>query len=304
MHRAIATWLTQRSWHTVLAAALCGAMAPQMPMPFLLLAGAIPVLMALRGEERLAFGATVTASLANLWVLMSLAQPASWTAMGVVAVIASAWGLAVVWRRTGSPNLCFQLAVLGTALALVLVYALIDDPAALWVERLKLLMASMAAAGIVIDGDVNALVQAWARTMWGALGAMTLSAVLVSLFMGRWWASLLQAPGKFGAEFRQLRLGQVLGSGITVLFALALGLDSAWIDSLAWVALAGLAFQGLAAAHRRKARGQLNRGWLTAIYVLLLMPLSTSVTVLALAIWGFADNWLRPRAGNTGAIGG
>jgi hypothetical protein len=303
MHRAIASWLTQRSWHAALAAAFCGAMAPQMPMPFLLLAGAIPVLMVLRGEERLAFGTTVTASFASVWMLMSLAQPASWTALGIVAVIVSTWALAITWRRTGSPNLCFQLAVLGAALALTAVYALLDDPAALWVERLKLLMASMAQAGIVVDGDVNALVQAWARTMWGALGAMTLSVVLVSLFMGRWWASLLQAPGEFGAEFRQLRLGQALGAGITLLFALALWLDSAWIDSLAWVALAGLAFQGLAAAHRRKARGRLNRGWLAAIYVLLLMPLSTSVTVMVLAIWGFADNWLRSRTGSAGAIG-
>jgi hypothetical protein len=115
---------------------------------------------------------------------------------------------------------------------------------------------------------------------------------------------LLQAPGEFGAEFRQLRLGQVLGIATTVLFVLALWLESAWVDSLAWVALAGLAFQGLAAAHRGKARGRLNRGWLAAIYVLLLMPLSTSVTVLALAIWGFADNWLRPRTVGVDAMGG
>jgi hypothetical protein len=57
-----------------------------------------------------------------------------------------------------------------------------------------------------------------------------------------------------------------------------------------------LAFQGLAAAHRSKAGGRLNKGWLAAIYVLLIVPLSMSFTVFVLAIWGFADNWLRPRA--------
>jgi hypothetical protein len=49
------------------------------------------------------------------------------------------------------------------------------------------------------------------------------------------------------------------------------------------VAFVGLAFQGLAAAHRSKARGSMNRGWLAAIYVLLIVPLSTSITVVVLA---------------------
>lgn len=296
MHRAIATWLTQQSWRAVIAGAFCGAMAPQMPMPFLILAGAVPVLMVLRGDERIGLGAALTASLAAAWTLMPLTQPASWTLMGVIAVIFSATALAMVWRRTGSPNLCFQLATLVMAFALTLLYALVQAPDALWINRLTRLLQSMAQAGITVEGDVDALARAWARTMWGALAAMTLGAILISLFLGRWWASLLDTPGVFGAEYRQLRLGRVLGIGVTLLFVVALMSDSAWVDSLAWVALAGLAFQGLAAAHRGKAVGRLNRGWLAAIYVLLLMPLSTSVTVFVLAIWGFADNWLRAPA--------
>jgi hypothetical protein len=82
----------------------------------------------------------------------------------------------------------------------------------------------------------------------------------------------------------------------TVLFAMALATESSLLASLAWVAFTALAFQGLAAAHRMKARGRLNRGWLAAIYVLLVVPLSMSITVFILALWGFADNWLRPRA--------
>lgn len=295
MHRAIATWLIERSWRAVFAGALCGAMAPQMPMPFLILAGGIPVLMALRGAERVAFGAASTAAIAAAWTLLSLEPPAIGTLAGTVAVIYSALGLAWVWRRTGALNLCFQLAVLGTALALTLIYVFVSDPEALWVERLTHLVRMMSEAGITLEGDVGALVRMWARTMWGALAALTLGAILLSLFLGRWWAALLQTPGEFGNEFRQLRLGRVLGMGVTLLLIAALGLQSAWIDSLAWVALAGLAFQGLAAAHRSRAVGRLHRGWIAGIYVLLLMPLSTSLTVLLLAIWGFADNWLRPQ---------
>lgn len=251
-------------------------------------------MMALRGEERVAFGAASTAVIAAAWTLLSLEPPATWTLAGTVAVIYSALGLAWVWRRTGAPNLCFQLAVLGIALALTLVYVFVSDPQALWVERLTHLVRVMSEAGITLEGDVDLLIRMWARTMWGALAALTLGAILLSLFLGRWWAALLQTSDEFGKEFRQLRLGRVLGVAVTVLLIAALGLQFAWIDSLAWVALAGLAFQGLAAAHRSKATGHLHRGWIAAIYVLLLIPLSTSVAVLMLATWGFVDNWLRP----------
>jgi hypothetical protein len=59
-----------------------------------------------------------------------------------------------------------------------------------------------------------------------------------------------------------------------------------------------LTLQGLGAAHRSKANGQLSQGRLTAIYVLLVVPISGTITALALAAWGYADNWLRPRVHN------
>jgi hypothetical protein len=83
-----------------------------------------------------------------------------------------------------------------------------------------------------------------------------------------------------------------------VLFIVALLSESPLIASLVWVAFTALAFQGLAAAHRSKAVGRLDRGWLVAIYVLLIVLPVTSIVVFILAIWGFADNWLRPGVRN------
>jgi len=303
MHRALASWFNQRPWHAGVGCGICGLLAPQMPLPFLILAGAIPVLIALTRDGRLGLILAGIVSVAAASVILPLPEPATWTLIGIVAIVFSAAVLATVWRRTGSANLCFQVAVLVTALALVIVHLVLPDPSAVWVERLTELMQSMAEAGLRVQGDVKTLVQVWAQTMWGALAAMTLAAILGSLFLGRWWSTLLERPGEFGAEYRQLRLGRVLGIGVTVLFVLALSLDSPMIDSLAWVGLAGLSFQGLAAAHRGKAAGRLNQGWLAAIYVLLLMPLSTSITVFVLAVWGFTDNWLRPKGVGRGANG-
>jgi hypothetical protein len=127
--------------------------------------------------------------------------------------------------------------------------------------------------------------------------------VLGSLFLGRWWQSLLEAPGEFGAEFRQLRLGKLLGV-VAMVVVLAMLLPEKWrlttplLSALAWPAVLGLAFQGLAAVHSLKSAGRIGRGVLVTVYVLLFVPLSMFVTVIALAGWGLADNWQRTRTGS------
>lgn len=273
-----------------------------MLMPFMVLAGAIPVLTALRSAPSLALAIATTGAVSATWVVLSLAQSANagqsvhWVVVGVLGLFYAPVLLALLLRRTGSLNLCFQVAVLMAAACLTVIYVVLPDPAAVWHDLLRRVLDSMADAGLKLEGDVGAMVDVWARTMWGALAALTLALVLGSLFMGCWWQSLLESPGRFGIEYRQLRLGRALGLCVTVLFIAAFAVASDLIASLAWIAFTALSFQGLAAAHRSKAVGRLNRGWLAAIYVLLIVPLSTSVTVFALALWGFADNWLRPRA--------
>jgi hypothetical protein len=296
MHRAIAAWLTERPWRAALSAAFCGAFAPQMPIPFMVLAGAIPVLMALRFDSRHGLIMAGIAAASAAWLLLSLAPQMPWLAVGVVGVMVTPVMLALVLKRTGSLNLCFQLTAAGVTAVIIAVYASISDPAAVWIELLNTAVQQADAAGLHMPADTSAIVHQWARTMWGGLAALALATMLASLFLGCWWQTLLQAPGQFGAEYRQLRLGGVLGLAVTALFIAVFATNSALVGSLAWVAFAALSFRGLGAAHRSKAGGRLNRGWLAAIYVLLIVPISTSITVVVLAIWGFADNWLRPRA--------
>lgn len=296
MHHAIAAWLTERPWRAAIAAAICGAFSLQMLMPFMVLAGAIPVLVALKSDSKQGLSVAAAGAASATWIVVSLAPEAPWLIAGVLLLVFGPVLLALLLRRTGSLNLCFQVAVAVIAAAVVVVHLVLADPTAVWVDLLRRVIESMEKAGLHFAGDTDSMVAMWARTMWGALAALALATLLGSLFLGCWWQTLLDSPGQFGAEYRQLRLGLVLGLAVTVLFVAAFVSDSALIASLAWVAFAALSFQGLAAAHRSKARGRLNRGWLAAIYVLLVVPLSMSITVLGLAIWGFADNWLRPRA--------
>lgn len=295
MHRALAAWLTERPWRAAIAAAFCGALSLQMLMPFMVLAGAIPVLVALRFDARQGLGVAATAAASATWVLLSVGQEVHWVVVGTLVLIFAPVLLGLLLKRTGSLNLCFQSAVVAVAAALTVIHLSLSDPAAVWVSLLQHVVKSMDAAGLHFSGDVDGMIAVWARTMWGALAALMLSTVLGSLFLGCWWQTLLVAPGRFGSEYRQLRLGAVLGLAVTALFIAAFATESVLMASLAWVAFVALSFQGLAAAHRSKAGGRLNRGWLAAIYVLLIVPLSMSITVVVLAIWGFADNWLRPR---------
>jgi hypothetical protein len=112
---------------------------------------------------------------------------------------------------------------------------------------------------------------------------------------------LLDAPGGFGQEYRQLRLGKLLGivalAVVVCGFTLSkFGIELPVVDAWMWIAVTGLAFQGLAAAHNLKANGLIGRGWLIATYVLLIVPLTTMLVIVLLAGWGLADNWQRSRS--------
>ena len=294
MHRAIAVWLTGHPWRAAIASAISGTLSPQLPLPFLLAAGAITVLVALRFDIRYAFLMAATAGAAASWAVLSIEQPGGWLFVAIGVLFFGPVLLGWLLRQTGSLNLTFQVLLLGMLILLAAVYLSLEDPVGMWRKQIEV---AWARAGLPVERD-RSLIEVWSRTMWGALAGLALCMIFGAALLGRWWQSLLDAPGKFGVEYQQLRLGRAMGIATTVLFIVALLSESALVASLVWVAFTALAFQGLAAAHRSKAVGRLDRGWLVAIYVLLIVLPVTSFVVLVLAIWGFADNWLRPDVRN------
>jgi len=295
MHRAIAAWLTERPWRAAGVIAFFGVLTQLVP-PLTVFVCAIPVLSVLRFDARNGVIVAAIGTAAASWITYSLASTVmTGTFIGIALTFFGPLALGLLLKRTGSLNLCFQVAVLGIGVLLAVVHAVLPDPVGFWKPLLLQMLDSMQQAGLKIEGDRNVLVAGWAPAMWGALGGLTLATLFGSMLLGRWWDSLVRAPGAFGAEYRNLRLGVALGVVVTVVFVLAIVTNSALISALAWVAFVALAFQGLAAAHRSRAGGRLNRGWLAAIYLLLVVPLSSMLTMFVLAVWGFADNWLRPR---------
>jgi hypothetical protein len=299
MHRKFAAWLSDKSWRAALFAAIFGALSPQGASPVAVLAGAVPILMALRVGRLAGMQSAMAGSAATVAVLLGSGL-SLWVGVGfAVGLFWVPLGLGLLLQRTEALNLSFQLAVLGAGVLLALLYAGLDDPVARWQGLVQEAAKEMTDAGLLVDQQ--AVLDSLAASNWGTYVAIWVVTILGALFVARWWHSQLEAPGAFGLEYQQLRLGKLLGA-IALLVVVGgfafgkLGIALPVVDAWMWIAVTALAFQGLAAAHKLKASGVMGRGWLTAIYVLLLVPISTMLTIVLLAGWGLADNWQRTRA--------
>lgn len=296
MHKKLAAWLSAHPWAAALMAAIFGALSPQGMSPFAVAAGAVPVLMSSRLSVERGFNAAIGGTVAVIALLMAAGETWLIAAVNAVGLYWAPFGLALLLRRTGSLNLCFQITVLSAGLAVGLVYAVLDDALGHWQALLDEAVTVMADAGVIEDRQ--AVMESLAASNWGTYVTLWLTTILGAVFLGRWWHSQLDAPGEFGREYRQLRLGKALGA---IALAIVIGamafkrLEFSWpvVDAWMWIAVTALAFQGLAAAHRLKAAGSIGRGGLTAVYVLLIVPISTMLMVVLLAGWGLADNWRR-----------
>ena len=304
MHRKFAAWLSDTPWRAAMVAAIFGVLSPRGVSPLAVLAGAVPVLMVLRVDVTTGIRTAIAGSVAAIATLLTTSESISGqsllSALGFAAGLFWApLGLGVLLRRTESLNLSFQLAILGAGILLALLYVGLDDPVAQWQRLLQESAKAMTDAGLI--DDQQAVIDSLAASNWGTYVAVMVLTILGALFVGRWWHSQLAAPGAFGLEYQQLHLGKVLGI-VSVLIVVggfafgALGVTLPVVDAWMWIAVTGLAFQGLAVAHRFKASNVIGRGWLTAIYVCLIVPISTMLMIVLLAGWGLVDNWQRTRA--------
>jgi heme/copper-type cytochrome/quinol oxidase subunit 2 len=167
----------------------------------------------------------------------------------------------------------------------------LGDPEQFWAPLVRDLAAEMQRRGLPMNLEQDQFVETLSRTLWGWVTVLTVLLAMCALFLARWWQSRNGQPGRFGAEFQQLRLGLALGTVAAVTIVVSLLIDRPLAGDLARLFLGALLIVGLAAAHRFKATGRLAGAWLWLIYVLLV--LAAPIMVAVLAGWGFIDNWLR-----------
>jgi hypothetical protein len=291
MNRTLAQWLVDNPGPAVAITALVG-MLPLLGMGFaFFLPGAVPALLMLVRGPRIGTSVAVAAA-----VLLAATMPLFSRPIGVGLVYA-AWvlgpPLALAWLlgRTGSLTLCLQVATLvGTAL-LVVLHVSFGDPEQFWAPFVRDFAQEMKKHGLpenLFDEDFASTL---ARTLWGWVAVLTMLLAMCALFLARWWQSLPEQAGRFGAEFRQVRLGKALGVVAAVMIAWSAFTKQPLVDDIGRLFLGALVIVGLAVLHRAVATGRLGQPWLWLTYVvLLLLP---PLAVAPLAAWGFVDNWLR-----------
>lgn len=125
--------------------------------------------------------------------------------------------------------------------------------------------------------------------------AVLFAQVVGGLFLAYWWISLAAKEPRFGAEFRRLALGKVLGLVASAVVTVGLVFDASLIQNLSSLALIGFLFQGFAVLHAWAHAKRWHAAFVAPVYVLLVTPLMVAV-VLALSAVGLIDNWFNLRA--------
>ncbi|HHC72014.1 MAG TPA: DUF2232 domain-containing protein [Thiotrichales bacterium] len=232
-------------------------------------------------------GAQIAAALLG-GLLLGLPAPA-W--LMAVAGWVPVWLAATLLHMSRSLALALQgLMVLGLA-AVMAVYLLVDDPAALWRGELSQVFHTLVQAGVIqADEQLDMLITAVARLFTGGLTGYAMVGAAVTLFIGRGWQAMLFHPGAFRAEFEQMRYARPVGLLFVALAAGAVLMEGELLANLALVMLLGYLFHGLAVIYGVLAKRRASAAWLVGLYVVMAFALPEMMFVLGLL--GLVDTFV------------
>ncbi|MEN8170052.1 MAG: DUF2232 domain-containing protein [Pseudomonadota bacterium] len=291
----LAAYVLKGQMQAVLVVAVMAILALLLP-PFSYLSGASVALVTLRLGPKAGLQLSLMATLAVVALMLLLQLPPQLGGVFLLVLWLPVLALAMSLRRTASPGRSIVLAMLFGMMVLLGFFLAIDNPTEWWLEMLGQLLEPMLQQVTPEElPQVEANMVSLAEQMSGVMAAGMMASLLGCLLLGRWWQAQLFNPGGFGEEFCSLKLGQTLG-GIALVLGAAhllwqLGQESSSSLLRDLLALAQVAFalQGVAVAHALARCNTVKRGWLIALYLLLLLFMGP--TVLLLAIVGVLDNW-------------
>lgn len=271
--------------------AMLGLLLP--PLGYLSAAavGLVTLRLGLAEAVKVVAGAVLATAVLGLVILGNALTPLAFLLVLWLPLLVTAWSL----RRTSDLVRSLLLAGLFGVMVVLGFHVGVDDPAGWW----RGLLQRMTAQATAEQRDVLLpALDEIAGLMTGMVGAAVALGVALSLFLARWWQAMLFNPGGFGREFRALRLGR--GPALVTVLLLALNWAQlpgiALLSDLLPLALLLSMLQGVAVVHGVVAGTGAKRGWLVAMYVMLLLPMVTTPTALTLAVAGMVDNWMDFRA--------
>ena len=308
--RTVLTFVMRGRVHVITTCAVCSAFTIELEYFLLnyvsgaliglatLRNGAIEGMLILIGSTLLG-GAFMFATVEHFHPAMLLALLLGWVPV---------WVLAFVLRRTGSQGTTLAAGGLLVAAGITVIRVLYGDPTPWWSNVLREFFSlPVFAEGV----EWESLIERVAPLMTGFVAATGLFGLAVTLMLARWWHAVLDRPGGFGEEFRDLRMPRYTGYATLAVAAIA-WLSSGWFSYLAfdWLMILSVLFglQGISLVHYVVKRRNASVAWLAGLYVaLVFIPHPSSQILFGLALAGLSDTWVDYRrrfgAGGTGAAG-
>jgi hypothetical protein len=297
--KALAGYIVSGRWQAALVTAASGLLALIL-LPLSCLGAASIALVALYVGVLPGLQVMVLAA-ASVVLLYLLAGVQTMIVIVMVLLLwLPCWLSAAILQQTRDLGAALKATTLFGVTLLLLVYATIQEPAAAWLDVLKVLLAMFEEAGFKLQGmSDEQLLQEFAALMTGVALSWLVLAIMASLLLARWWQSVLVRPGAFRDEFGNLRLGNLAGLltlGMLLVARLTQDTISEITAQLAMIMLVPYLLAGLAVVHSLVKQTGRGYGWLAAVYLLLAF---VPQTTLLLAAGGLLDTWvdLRRRLG-------
>jgi hypothetical protein len=294
--KTFANWVMKGRMQAVVVATVL-AMLALLVTPLGLISAAVIALTFLRQglkEGGLVLGSALLAITGLGGLLFQM--PMGTLLVGVLLWVPAA-ALGAIMGRTASLRLAIEAAAVLAALVVLAQYAMMADPAAFWADALNEFLRERLDQEMLAAADLDEFIGLMAGWMAGGMAAVWFLGSVVSLLLARYWSSLIDRPGAFGEEFRQLRFGRWLLLLVPVLLLLGViltGGEPSLVGHLYLVGMMVFLVQGISVAHGLVAEFGGSPAWLVGLYLLLIFVAPQGVTMVALV--GYTDGWLDFRA--------
>ena len=202
-------------------------------------------------------------------------------------------------RTTAAPGWVLTIAGVVAGISVLVVRWMVGNPTAWWMNKWESWLVTppeVQNAGTEhLVPELLRFLESIAPVMTGVVISGFLLLVILTLFLARWGQALLDNPGGFGEEFRDLALPK--GAAYTAtLIALAIMFSSGSLKDIAaefaMLLLVLYVVHGLAIVHGLVKILSAAKGWLVLLYLVLTLTPFSSFLLLMLAMAGLSDSWV------------
>ncbi|HED15635.1 MAG TPA: DUF2232 domain-containing protein [Gammaproteobacteria bacterium] len=296
--KALALYITRDAYKAILvisAFALLGLLGPPLTWIFSVASGAAMTLAAFVWQARQSMLVLIGSTLATAAFALLAAGTATPAILFVISLWLPVWLLVQVYKRTGSLVLALESGVYLAIAAVFLVYASVDDPAAIWIPLLQPFKEMMQEVYPDLPAaDIKQLIAMAAHHMTGAVVATVLAGLFVCILLGRSWLALVDKAAPLATDFNGLRFDYVTALISIVLLSVAVMTDAPSALNASIVIGMAYVLPGLAVIHGSAAKAGLSNSWLLGLYILLVF--ASQVMVPLLSVLGLIDTWVNIRA--------